>query len=126
MLNKAFLIGRLVRDPEMRVTLSGITVTRFTIAVDRIRKNENGEKQADFIRVVAWRRLGEICGEYLKKGKLVAVEGRLQLDTYEKDGQRRSTAEIVADNLQMLDRISDVSIQESTHEQSAVLETQES
>ncbi len=103
MYNKAFLIGRLVRDPEMRVTSSGIAVTNFTIAVDRIRRKD-AEKSADFIRIVAWRRLAEICGEYLKKGKLVAVEGRLQISSYEKDGEKVYTSDIVADNLQMLDR----------------------
>ena len=104
MLNKAFLIGRLVRDPETRMTTSGISVTKFTIAVDRTYRNENGEKTADFLRIVAWRRLAEICGQYLKKGKLVSVEGRLQIDSYEKDGQTRYAADIVADNVQMLDR----------------------
>lgn len=86
----------------MRVTMSGVTVTRFTIAVDRFRRGE--DKVTDFIRVVAWRRLAEICGEYLKKGKLVAIEGRLQLDEYERDGQTRKSAEVIADNVQMLDR----------------------
>ncbi len=104
-MNKAFLIGRLVRDPEMRVTLSGVSVARFTIAVDRsFKKSEESNRQTDFIRVVAWRRLAEICNEYLKKGKLVAVEGRLQIDQYEKSGEQRVSAEIIADNMQMLDR----------------------
>jgi single-strand DNA-binding protein len=105
MYNKAFLIGRLVRDPEMRVTLSGITVTRFTIAVDRNRKKGDQDKTTDFLRVVAWRRLAEICGEFLKKGKLIAVEGRLQFDHYEKDGEQRESTEIIADDVRMLDRI---------------------
>ena len=105
MYNKAFLIGRLVRDPEMRMTTSGIAVTRFTVAVDRtFKRNEEGQNTADFLRVVTWRRLAEICGQYLKKGKLVAIEGRLQIDSYEKDGQKRDSAEVVADNVQMLDR----------------------
>jgi single-strand DNA-binding protein len=104
MYNKATLIGRLTRDPETRVTASGITVTRFTVAVDRFRKKDTGESVTDFLRVVAWRRLAEICGEYLTKGKLIAVEGRLQLSEYEKDGERRQMTEIVADNVQMLDR----------------------
>lgn len=103
MLNKVVLIGRLVRDPEMRVTPSGIAVTQFTIAVDRIRKKD-AEKTADFIRIVTWRRLAEICGEYLKKGKLVAVDGRLQYDSYERNGEKVVTADIVADQVQMLDR----------------------
>ncbi|MBT5953231.1 single-stranded DNA-binding protein [bacterium] len=101
MYNKAFLIGRLVKDPDMRTTVSGITVTRFTIAVNRFKKSE--ANSADFLRIVAWRRLAEICGEYLKKGKLVAIEGRLQFSSYEKDGEKISSAEIIADNLQMLD-----------------------
>lgn len=103
MYNKAFLIGRLVRDPEMRVTSSGIAVTNFTLAIDRVRRKD-AEKSADFIRVVTWRRLAEICGEYLKKGKLVAVEGRLQISSYDKDGEKIYTSEVVADTLQMLDR----------------------
>ena len=105
MYNKAFLIGRLVRDPETRVTMSGISITRFTIAVDRIRKKEGQEGVTDFLRIVTWRRLAEICGQYLKKGKLVAVEGRLQIDSFEKDGEKRVSAEVVADNVQMLDRV---------------------
>ena len=105
MYNKAFLIGRLVRDPEMRMTTSGIAVTRVTVAVDlTFKRNEEGQNTADFLRVVTWRRLAEICGQYLKKGKLVAIEGRLQIDSYEKDGQKRDSAEVVADNVQMLDR----------------------
>lgn len=105
MYNKAFLIGRLVRDPETRVTMSGISVTRFTIAVDRIRKKDGQEGVTDFLRIVTWRRLAEICGQYMKKGKLVAVEGRLQIDSFERDGEKRVTAEIIADNVQMLDRV---------------------
>ena len=116
MYNKATLIGRLTRDPEMRTTSSGISVTRFTIAVDRFRRNENGEKTADFIRVVAWRRLAEIAGQYLKKGKLVAVEGPLQVDTYEKDGIKRESAEVIADNFQMLDRADQESVSSASHE----------
>ncbi len=106
MYNKVFLIGRLTKDPEMRVTPSGISVTRFTIAVDRIgSKKPDGEKMADFIRVVTWRRLAEICSNYLKKGKLTAIEGRLQIEEYEKDGRKRQSVEVVADNMQMLDRL---------------------
>ena len=102
MLNYTILIGRLTRDPDSRLTPSGIPVARFTIAVDKIRKD--GDNTADFIRVVAWRRLAEICHQYLKKGKLVSVEGRLQIDQYEKDGERKEFAEVVADTMQMLDR----------------------
>ena len=107
MYNKVLIIGRLVRDPEMKLTAAGIAVTRFTVAVDKqVKKDkESGEQTADFLRVVAWRRLAEICNEYLKKGKLVAIEGRLQFSSYEKDGEKRSSAEIIADNMQMLDRV---------------------
>jgi single-strand DNA-binding protein len=107
MYNKVFLIGRLTKDPEMRVTLSGISVTRFTIAIDRIPRKNQQQKTTDFLRIVSWRRLAEICGEYLKKGKLVAVEGRLQFDNYEVEGESRQSVEIVADNVQMLDRINE-------------------
>jgi len=110
-MNKAFIIGRLVRDPDFRLTPSGVQLCRFTIAVDRIPKQEN--QSADFIRVVTWRRLAEICNQYLKKGKLVAVDGRLQIDSYEKDGEKRYSSEIIADGMQMLDRGSDAPQRES-------------
>jgi single-strand DNA-binding protein len=103
MLNKAFLIGNLVRDPELRYTPSGIAVARFTIAVNRPPK-PNGEKDVDFLRIVAWRRLAEICGEYLKKGQPVAIVGRLQIRSYEKDGIKRTISEVIADTMQMLSR----------------------
>jgi len=107
MYNKVFLIGRLVKDPEIRVTVSGITVARFTIAIDRIKRKDQENNQTDFINVVAWRRLGEIAGEYLKKGKLVSIEGSLRIDTYQKDGEERQWIEVVTDTFQMLDRASD-------------------
>jgi len=102
--NKVFLIGNLTLDPEMRYTTAGIAVTHFTVAVNRF--GRDGDKaEADFINVVAWRRLAEICGEYLKKGSPVAVEGRLQIRSYDgKDGQKRTMTEVIADNLQMLGR----------------------
>jgi single-strand DNA-binding protein len=112
MYNKAFLIGNLTRDPELRYTPSGIPVTRFTIAVNRFsgRKGEEAEEgktnqDVDFINVVAWRRLAEICGEFLKKGRPVAVEGRLQIREYQdKQGEKRTMTEVIADNVQMLGR----------------------
>ena len=106
-MNKTFIIGRLVRDPDFRLTPSGVALCRFSVAVDRIPKQEN--QSADFIRVVAWRRLAEICNQYLKKGKLIAIEGRLQIDSYDKDGEKRFSAEVVADTMQMLDRGQDAS-----------------
>lgn len=103
-MNKVILIGRLTADPELRYTPSGAPVANFTVAVDR---KFSKQDETDFIPVVAWRRLAEICNEFLHKGKLVAVEGRLQTRTYEdKDGQRRKAFEVVADEMQMLDRAS--------------------
>lgn len=98
MLNNCVLIGRMVRDPELNQTESGVPVTRFTIAVDRgYKKDESGEKQADFIDVVAWRDQAENVVKYLFKGSPVAVEGRLQIRSYEdREGIRRKAAEIIA------------------------------
>lgn len=98
-LNRIILIGRVVAAPEMRYTTSGKAVANFRLAVDRRGKND----EADFIPIVAWERLAEICGEFLTKGKLVAIEGRLQTRTYEtKDGQKRSAFDVVADDMRML------------------------
>jgi len=115
MFNRVFLIGRLVRDPEMRMTSSGIAVTRFTIAVDRFGKDSG----ADFIRIVCWRRLAEIANQYMHKGKLVSVDGTLQIDTYEKDGISRESVEVIADNIQMLDRGQPQDMHSSVPEMSA-------
>jgi len=107
MYNKVFLIGNLTRDPELRYTTSGIPVAHFAIAVNRIKRKDApaGSQDVDFINVVAWRRLAEICGEYLKKGRPVAVEGRLQIRTYDsKTGEKRPASEVVIDNMQMLGR----------------------
>lgn len=109
MLNRVILIGRLVADPELKYTPSGIAVAQFRIAVDRPlsqeAKQQGQEKQADFIDIVAWRQSAEFASQYLNKGRLVAVEGRLQIREYvTQDGQRRKAAEIVADNLKGLDR----------------------
>ncbi|WP_395094398.1 single-stranded DNA-binding protein [Armatimonas sp.] len=109
MLNRVILIGRLVADPELKYTPSGIAVAQFRIAVDRPlsqeAKQQGQEKQADFIDIVAWRQSAEFASQYLTKGRLVAVEGRLQIREYvTQDGQRRKAAEIVADNLKGLDR----------------------
>jgi len=104
MFNKTFLIGRLTRDPEMRYTSAGVAVARFTLAINRPPRRDNPQSEADFIRIVAWRKLAEICGEYLVKGKLISIEGRLQISNYEKNGQMQKMSEVVADNMQMLDR----------------------
>jgi len=105
LLNSIVLIGRLVRDPELRYTPSGVAVGGFTLAVDRPFTNQQGEREADFIDIVVWRRLAETCANHLSKGRLVAVRGRLQVRTYEtQDGQRRRVAEVVADEVKFLDR----------------------
>ncbi|HXF81449.1 MAG TPA: single-stranded DNA-binding protein [bacterium] len=105
MLNRIILIGRLTRDPELRYIPSGQPVASFTLAVDRPFASQQGERQTDFIDVVAWRRLAEQVTQHLSKGRLVAVEGRLQIRSYEtQDGQKRKVAEVVADAVRFLDR----------------------
>ena len=102
-MNRVFLIGRPTRDPELNYTQSGIAVARFTLAVNRDFKNADGEREADFINITAWRKLGEVCAQYLKKGRQCAVEGRLQIGSYEdKDGIRRKTADVIADRVEFL------------------------
>lgn len=104
-LNRVFLIGNLTRDPELRYVPSGAAVATFTLAVNRVYKNQAGEKkeQASFIRVVVWGRIAEVCGEYLSKGSPAFVEGRLQSREWETpEGQKRSTLEVVADRVQFL------------------------
>jgi single-strand DNA-binding protein len=106
MLNRIILIGRLGRDPEMRYTPSGIPVTTFSIAVDRpMAPNAQGERETDWIDIVAWRERAEFAANYLGKGRLIAVEGRLQIRSWTaQDGTKRKSAEVVADNIRMLDR----------------------
>ena len=101
MLNHIVVMGRLVRDPELRRTGSGIAVASFSVAVDRdFGKNENGERETDFIDCVAWRQTGEFVSKYFTKGRMAVVSGRLQIRNWtDKDGNKRRTAEIVADNV---------------------------
>jgi single-strand DNA-binding protein len=104
-LNRIILIGRLTADPEIRKTPNGISVTRVSIAVDRRYKSASGERETDFINVVAWRKLADLLGEYMKKGRQIAVEGSLQMNRYQtKEGEKRTTYEVVAENIQFLDR----------------------
>ena len=100
MLNHITIMGRLTREPELRRTGSGIAVASFTVAVDRdFGKNENGEKDTDFIDCVAWRQTGEFVSKYFTKGRMIVVSGRLQIRSWtDKDGNKRRTAEVVADN----------------------------
>lgn len=102
-MNHVVLIGRLTRDPELRYTSKGTAVTTFTLAVDRQFTNRDGEKEADFIPVVTWGKVAENCADYIGKGRLVAVEGRIQVRWYEKDKQKRKVTEVVAKKVQFLD-----------------------
>lgn len=100
MLNKIFIMGRLTRDPETRRTPTGTAVTSFSLAVDRDFKGQNGEKETDFIDVVAWRNTAEFVAKYFAKGRMAVVEGRLQIrDWKDKDGNNRRSAEVIADNV---------------------------
>ena len=101
MLNHIVLMGRLTRDPELRYTGSNIPVASFSVAVDRdFGRGENGEKQTDVINVVAWRQTGEFVSKYFTKGSMIVVSGRLQIRDYtDRDGNRRTAAEVVADNV---------------------------
>ncbi len=106
MLNQVVLIGRLTHDPELRYTAgSGVPVTNFQLAVDRPFTNQQGERDTDFIRIVVWRKQAENCANYLKKGRLAAITGRLQVRSYEdNEGVNRKVVEVVADNVKFLER----------------------
>ncbi|KZE78828.1 single-stranded DNA-binding protein [Paenibacillus elgii] len=104
MLNRVILIGRLTRDPELRYTPAGVAVTQFTLAVDRPFTSNQGQREADFIPVVTWRQLAETCANYLRKGRLAAVEGRIQVRNYDNnEGRRVYVTEIIADNVRFLE-----------------------
>lgn len=103
MLNRAVLIGRLTKDPELRYSPNGVAVSNFTLAIDRRFKNAQGEKETDFIPCIAFKQLAELCANYLAKGKLASVDGRIQIRTYnDKEGQKRWVTEIVAENVAFL------------------------
>jgi len=100
MLNKAILMGRLTRDPELRYTQSNIPVVTFSIAVDRNYSGNNGDRQTDFIDIVAWRQQAEFVSKYFQKGSLIAIEGSLQTRQYQdKNGNNRTAVEVVANNI---------------------------
>ena len=103
-MNRVFLIGNLTRDPELRTTQSGASVCSFSIAVNRrFRNQQTGQQETDFINIVAWKQLADLCVNYLAKGRKVAVCGSIQTRTYEAhDGSKRSTFEVVADEVEFL------------------------
>lgn len=110
MLNRVLITGRLTRDPELRYTPSGTAICNFRLASGRRYKDQSGEWKDDptYVNVVSWKKLAENCGEYLKKGSAVLVEGRLQSRSWEtNDGQKRNVLEIVAQRVQFLDKLSD-------------------
>ena len=101
MLNHIVLMGRLTKDPELRRTATGVAVASFSIAVDRdFGKTENGEKETDFIDIVAWRQTAEFVSKYFAKGRMAVVSGRLQIRAWtDREGNKRRNAEVVADNV---------------------------
>lgn len=102
MLNRVILIGNLTKDPELRYTTNGVAVCTFTLAVNRPKRGE-GDQETDFINIVAWRQLADLCANYLRKGKKAAVDGRLQTRSYDnKEGKKVYVTEILADNVQFL------------------------
>lgn len=108
-LNRVQIIGRLGRDPELKNTPGGKKVCVFSMAVNRRWKDRNGgaKEATDWFNIEAWERLAEICGEYLKKGSLVFLEGRVQTDSYEEDGSMRYFTKVIPSQMQMLDRKDD-------------------
>lgn len=105
MINRVVLVGRLTKDPELRYTPNtGIAVTTFTLAVNRGFTNQQGDRDADFINIVVWRNAAENCANYLRKGSLAGIDGRIQTRNYETpDGQKRYVTEVVAENVRFLD-----------------------
>lgn len=100
-MNKAILVGRLTKDPEVKYTLTGKMVATFTLAVDRGYQKDKA-READFVPIVVWGQPAEFCGNYLNKGSKILVDGRLQIRSYEKDGQRRYVTEVVANSVEAL------------------------
>lgn len=104
MINRVVLVGRLTKDPELRYSPSGIAVCRFTVAVNRTFSNQQGEREADFIGCIAWRKQAENLANYMKKGSLIGLEGRIQTGSFEgQDGKRVYTTDVIADSIQFLE-----------------------
>lgn len=125
MLNHIVIMGRLTRDPELRRTANGTAVTSFTIACDRD-FGSDGQKETDFVECVAWRSTGEFVSKYFAKGRMAVVSGRLQIRKWEdKDGNKRTTAEVVADNVYFGDSKRDADSASSTASNFAMLEEED-
>ena len=122
MLNKIVIMGRLTRDPELRYTASNTPVASFSLAVDRdFKPKEGGEKETDFIDCVAWRQTGEFASKYFQKGSMAAVSGRLQLrDWTDKEGNKRRSAEVVADNIYFCGKKENSSVGEQVRSESDI------
>lgn len=102
-MNKFFITGRLTKDVEKQTTQSGVSVARFSVAVDRAFKDEQGNKQTDFFNVVAWRKLADLCADYLAKGRQVAIVGQVQNRSYEdNDGNKRTVTEVIAESVEFM------------------------
>ena len=114
-MNKAILVGRLTKDPEMRTTSSGIAVTSFTVAVNRNYSDQSGERQTDFINCVAWRQQAEFIGRYFRKGRMIAVEGELRTRTYDdKNGTKHYTTDVYVDGVSFTGERASDSVQNSS------------
>lgn len=108
MLNRVVLIGRLTKDPELTYSKNGTAIAKFILAVNRLRLNQAGEREADFIPIIVFKKQAENCANYIGKGSLVAVDGRIQVRTYDtKEGQRRWVTEVIAESVRFLDRRGD-------------------
>lgn len=114
MINRVVLVGRITRDPEVRYTQSNIAVVSFTLAVNRMFSDQGGERQADFIQCVVWRKQAENLARYVSKGALLGVEGRIQTRTYESDQGTRYVTEVVCDSVQFLESRSEESRQDDS------------
>lgn len=119
-MNKIILLGRLTREPEVKVTSSDKTTTTFGLAVDRPFKNRDGKTEADFINIVTWNKTAEVAGNYLHKGERCLVEGRLQIRSYEgKDGQKHYVTEVIADRVEFIEKRNSSGAQTATPKEDA-------
>ncbi len=116
MINRVILVGRITKDPEVKSTQSNIPVVSFTIAVNRQFSDENGERQADFIQCVVWRKQAENMGKYVHKGDMLGIEGRIQVRQYEAENGMRYVTEVVCDSVQFLETKQDVQEQQDEYE----------